>query len=161
MEKGAILDATETYRYLLRREWDSDAPRVVFVMLNPSRADAVQDDPTLRRCIKFAQDWGYGSLEIVNLFAYRATDPIELKKASDPVGVENDNYLQKAAEGTHQIIVAWGNHGIFKNRCQEVLELLSRVNQIYCLGVTQQGCPRHPLYVPSYTQPILYSPKHS
>lgn len=156
MRKGAVIDLIGSYRYSLWREWDINAPRVVFVMLNPSRADATTDDPTLRRCISFAQSWGYGSLEVVNLFAYRSSKPTELKKVTDPVGSENDRYLEKAVKSADKIIVAWGNNGILKNRCKEVLDWLTSLDTLYCLGITQRGCPRHPLYVKSSTKPVFY-----
>ena len=95
MIKSAEIDPTGLYRYSLYRGWETNAPkRIAFVMLNPSRADATNDDPTLCRCISFARSWGYGSLEVVNLFAYRASKPEELKTVTDPVGSENDRYIQ-------------------------------------------------------------------
>jgi len=86
MQKGAVVDKTELYRYSLWREWNIDAPKLVFIMLNPSKADAYIDDPTLRRCIGFAKSWGFGSLTVINLFAYRSTKPSELRQVNDPVG---------------------------------------------------------------------------
>ncbi len=93
MTKGAAFDSTGTYRYALWREWDASAPRLGFVLLNPSTADAENDDPTLRRCMGFARAWGYGSLQIVNLFAYRATVPDALRWVADAVGPENDRHI--------------------------------------------------------------------
>ncbi|MCP2728314.1 DUF1643 domain-containing protein [Limnofasciculus baicalensis] len=156
MRKDAVI--VGLYRYSLWREWDTNAPRVAFVMLNPSRADATNDDPTLRRCINFAQSWGYGSLEVVNLFAYRASKPAELKKVTDPVGSENDHYLEKAIKSADKIIVAWGNHGILRHRYKVVLNMLAGLDglQLYCLGTTKKGHPRHPLYLKSDTKPVTY-----
>ena len=158
MKKGAIIDPTELYRYSLWREWDKNAPRIVFVMLNPSRADETTDDPTVRRCISFAQSWGYGYLEVVNLFAYRASNPAELKKIADPVGTENDRYLENAIKLADKILVAWGNHGIFRERYKVVLNLLKSISEtkIYCLGITKKGHPSHPLYIKSNKKPIRY-----
>lgn len=156
MKKGAVIDLMELYRYSLWREWDANAPRVAFVMLNPSRADATTDDPTIRRCISFAQSWGYGSLEVVNLFAYRASKPAELKKAIDPIGSENDYYLEKAIKSADKIIVAWGNYGNFRNRCREVFDLLTSFDKLYCLGITKRGYPRHPLYVKTNAKLVYY-----
>ncbi|MCT7983108.1 DUF1643 domain-containing protein [Laspinema sp. A4] len=159
MKKGAVIDLMEIYRYSLWREWDPNASRVAFVMLNPSRADATNDDPTVRRCISFAQSWGYGSLEVVNLFAYRASKPAELKKVRDPIGLENDYYLEKAIKSADKLIVAWGNNGMFKNRCREVLDCLTSFDELYCLGITQRGYPRHPLYVKGNIKPVFYPSK--
>jgi len=156
MENGAVIDSTGIYRYSLWREWNTNAPRIAFVMLNPSRADAITDDPTLRRCIRFAQSWGYGSLEVVNLFAYRASRPTILAQVSDPVGAENDHYLKQAVELADKIIVAWGNQGILGDRSRVVLDWLTSFNALYCLGINQTGYPRHPLYVKSSTKPVYY-----
>lgn len=156
MKRNAVIDSTGLYRYSLEREWEPTAPRLAFVMLNPSLADAITDDPTLRRCISFAQSWGYGSLEIVNLFAYRASRPTILKQITDPIGSENDRYLKKAVDLADKIIVAWGNQGILKNRAKVVLHWLDGFDTLYCLGITQRGYPRHPLYVKSSTKPVYY-----
>jgi hypothetical protein len=145
--QGATLD--RVYRYRLWREWNPDAPRVSFVMLNPSTADAKTDDPTIRRCLGFAQSWGYGSLEVVNLFAYRATDPQELRGAADPIGAENDRYLIAASQRAQTLILAWGNWGKLHQRDQAVLRLLAECCKVYCLGINRSGQPRHPLYVRS------------
>ncbi|PZO44161.1 MAG: hypothetical protein DCF19_02870 [Pseudanabaena frigida] len=148
MNKGAVIDKTGTYRYLLWREWDLDKSKLVFVMLNPSKADADIDDPTLRRCINFTKSWGYGSLRVVNLFAYRSASPLDLKKVDDPIGKQNDRYLKKAIKSADQVVVAWGNNGKLMQRDRFVLELLSKLNiQPHCLGITKAGYPRHPLYV--------------
>ena len=156
MKSSAVIDQTLRYRWTLRREWDESLPRVAFIMLNPSTADATNNDPTLRRCLGFAERWGYGSLEVVNLFAYRATNPQDLKTASDPVGSLNDDYLMTAVSSARQTIVAWGNHGTLYNRAEIVLEMLSSQFFLYCLGVTKTGQPKHPLYVPNSVKPILY-----
>lgn len=96
MKKGAVIDKTGLYRYSLWREWDIDKSKIVFIMLNPSKADASIDDPTLRRCISFAKFWDYGSLIVVNLFAFRTASPLELKKVDNPIGKQNDRHLKKA-----------------------------------------------------------------
>jgi hypothetical protein len=164
MNKDAVIDSTGLYRYSLWREWDANTPRIAFIMLNPSRADAAIDDPTIRRCIGFAKDWGYGSLEVVNLFAYRAQHPKILQQIPDPIGPENDRYLQEAVERCDRgsdlakparVIVAWGNWGRLKGRNEEVLRAM-RSRTIYCLGITSKGQPRHPLYVRSNTNPVYY-----
>lgn len=144
MQRHAIIKGN--YRYTLTRCWQSAAPTVVFVMLNPSRADAEQDDPTLRRCIGFAQTWGFGVLEVVNLFAYRTAHPKQLRQAANPVGLDNDRYIQAATNRADRVVVAWGNQGGWRDRNQTVLTLLADLD-LYCLGVTQRQQPRHPLYV--------------
>ena len=108
---GADFDGTGAYRYSLWREWDSRRPIVAFVMLNPSTADTAKDDPTILRCASFARSWGYGSLEVVNLFAYRASEPKRLRQTPDPIGPANDGYLLDAASRAHTLIVGWGVHG--------------------------------------------------
>ncbi|MGA7935930.1 MAG: DUF1643 domain-containing protein [Kovacikia sp.] len=156
MPTGAILDPTKTYRYSLWREWDSRAPRVGFVMLNPSRADASVDDPTLRRCLGFARSWGYGSLEVVNLFAYRTPNPYELCQVADPIGIENDFYLASLNQRVQQIILAWGNWGTLYNRNQAAIALLA-TQEVYCLGLTKLGNVKHPLYLKRDTKPVAFS----
>ncbi|MGL5083317.1 MAG: DUF1643 domain-containing protein [Microcoleaceae cyanobacterium] len=149
LQSSATFDPTRQYRYLLWRGWDVERPPVTFVMLNPSQADEQRNDPTLRRCIKFAQTWGYGSLTIVNLFAYCVSCPQGLKQTIDPVGPENNTYLLHAFTERTQLILAWGNQGLWLNRSQAVLKLMPQSLQPYCLGVTQMGQPRHPLYLNS------------
>ncbi|MEM9568759.1 MAG: DUF1643 domain-containing protein [Cyanobacteria bacterium P01_E01_bin.34] len=151
---GATFDETGRYRYNLWRLWDKTLPRVAFVMLNPSTADAEVNDPTIRRCIGFARDWGYGSLEVVNLFSYRATRPQQLKQASYPVGERTDEFILAASDRAELLVLAWGNWGTLLNRDQNVLELLGD-RPSYCLDRNRSGQPRHPLYVSRQTQPRL------
>lgn len=155
MRGGAKIDATRLYRYSLWREWASDAPRIGFVMLNPSTADATVDDATIRRCISFARSWGFGSLEVVNLFAYRVTNPSLLRRVVDPIGPENDYYLLQAGQQSKIMLVGWGNWGTLQNRNREVISLLAQC-PLYCLGITQVGHPRHPLYVRRSITPTLF-----
>ncbi len=155
LEQGATFDATGTYRYLLWRTWNPAADRVLFVMLNPSTADATRDDPTIRRCIAFARAWGHGGVEVVNLFAWRSTSPSLLRIAPDPVGPDNDRVLMDACGRAARIVFAWGNHGSFWGRDRQVKSLLG--GQTFCLGFTRTGQPRHPLYLRQTTglQPCL------
>jgi hypothetical protein len=152
---GAEFDASEVYRYRLWREWDAALPRIVFVMLNPSTADAERNDPTIRRCIGYAERWGFGSLEAVNLFAYRSTQPHHLKTAADPVGPENDRYLLEAVARADQVLLAWGNGGMLLNRGERVITLLKGRATLYCLGKTQSGHPLHPLHQSGHLMPHL------
>ncbi|MCC5647221.1 DUF1643 domain-containing protein [Nostoc sp. CHAB 5824] len=146
----AEIDTTEKYRYLLGRKWDDNLPQVTFVMLNPSTADADKDDRTLTRCINFANFWGYGSLEVVNLFAYITPKPRELRQVDDPVGSENNSYIKSATERADLIILAWGASKYPKKNCdrdKEVLSLISGKKTLHCLKLTKKGYPNHPLYL--------------
>jgi hypothetical protein len=144
---GATFSADGRYRYRLWRSWDASRPRVAFVMLNPSTAGARRDDPTIRRCQGFARSWGFGGIEVVNLFALRATDPRLLRLADDPVGRENDRHLRSALTRSSLVVLAWGAHGSLRERAAAVRGLISR-RRPRCLGLTRSGEPRHPLYLP-------------
>ncbi len=146
-DKGAILSRNRMYRYVLWREWDIEKKSCVFIALNPSTADEKEDDPTLRRCVNFAKDWGYGKCVIVNLFAYRATKPDELKNQNKPVGYKNNYHIKMQASQADRVVVAWGNHGSLLNRDKQVLKLLKDI-QVKCFSVTSKGQPVHPLYQP-------------
>lgn len=142
------------YRYWLVREWDPATEKLAFIMLNPSTADGKVDDATIRRCIRFAQDNGYGGITILNLFALRATDPRQLRKAEDPVGVDNDRWIAEVAESRRTygggIVCAWGAKAD-PARVRQVLRLVRGI-PLYCLGVTKDGHPKHPLYIAASTQ---------
>ena len=155
----ATFDATRTYRYRLSRTWDPSGPTVAFVMLNPSTADADVLDPTVRRCVGFARDWGFGSLEVVNLFAFRATDPRDLLRADAPVGAANDRAVLDATAGADRVVVAWGARGTHQGRAEVVAGLLSRARvRSVALGTTRDGQPRHPLYVRADRPPAPWKP---
>lgn len=124
-------------------------------MLNPSTADAVRDDPTIRRCIAFARAWGYERLTVTNLFAFRTPSPRVLRREQDPVGPENDGYLTRAATEADRTVCAWGVHGALRNREAEVLSLLQQ-RRLEHLGLTRAGHPRHPLYVAGATRLLPY-----
>ncbi|RSK50991.1 DUF1643 domain-containing protein [Hymenobacter rigui] len=157
MKKDAYVSECERYRYTLARCWNEAGPVVCFVMLNPSKADAWQDDPTIRRCIGFAKAWGFGALNVVNLYSYRATKPADLKATPEPNGPESNQHLATVAAGASLIIAAWGNHGEGE-RVAEVLTLLQGTGrEIHCLGQTKTGAPRHPLYVRADVLPVSYA----
>ncbi len=141
------------YRYWLRRSWDANLPQCAFIGLNPSTADAQTDDPTLRRCVDFAKQWGCGSLLLVNLFALRATDPRALTAVRDPIGPRANIWLRRAQHESTLLVAAWGNGGKLQNRGHTVTTLLGAVQ---CLGVTAQNMPRHPLYCPKNTPLIPF-----
>lgn len=152
MVAGAVFDPSGCYRYRLWRVWDPTHPRVTFILLNPSTADADRDDPTLRRCVGFARAWGYGGLEVVNVFAWRATDPAALRRCPDPVGPDNDAAVLAAVQGVALVVAAWGNGGCHQGRAAAVLRLLDGL-PLTCLGLTRAAQPRHPLYTPAATLP--------
>jgi len=158
LSQGATFSACKKYRYRLWREWWSLSVRtILWVLLNPSTADAEHLDPTLRRCLSYSNMWGFGHMEIVNIFAWRSTDPEGLKHSKDPVGPGNDDAILEAAHATDRIVVGWGVHGHYLDRDLAVYELLRGAHrELHCLGVTKHGHPKHPLYVPSWEIPTLY-----
>lgn len=146
--------APSAYRYALARPL-GDGATVTFVMLNPSTADATTDDPTIRRCIRFATTWGFGRLEVVNLYALRATDPAELWCAADPVGPDNDTHLARAMATADLVVAAWGARRP-PGHAERVDLVLGRAS-VHCLGRNRDGSPRHPLYVPAGTPPTPWA----
>lgn len=154
MKLGAEFSKDGRYRYRLWREWDESLARVVFVMLNPSTADAKKDDPTIRRCIGFARLWDYGRIDVVNLFGYRATKPRDLRLVPDPIGPENETAIVDAISGSPLVIAAWGN--LVQKVPPLLLGMMLRRCNLFCLGTTLQGSPRHPLYVKKSTRPQLF-----
>lgn len=153
---GADLSPDGLYRYSLTRSWQNGGGRVVFIGLNPSTADATLDDPTIRRCVGFAQALGAGELVMLNLFAWRATDPsdlpVDLRVA---VGPENDKTLVEETRGALYVIAAWGSFRLAQGRATAVRALLSGVG-LSCLKRTKDGSPGHPLYLPATCRPIPY-----
>ena len=142
----------ETYRYALTRTWDENASKLSFVMLNPSTADELRNDPTVERCERRARKLSFGAFRVVNIFAFRATSPKDLKKAKDPDGPLNDAALKIAIEWSDQILAAWGAHGDHRDQGMRIADLLHGASvPLFHLGLTKQGHPRHPLYV-SYNQ---------
>ncbi|WP_282158571.1 DUF1643 domain-containing protein [Shimia thalassica] len=143
-----------TYRYALTRIWDAAAPRVVFIMLNPSKATEVQNDPTIERCERRARALGFGGFRAVNIFALRETDPAKLRKHAAPEGPENDQAISDACHWADRIIAAWGAHGDHLNRGHAMRLVLANTRRpIHCLGLTKHGHPRHPLYIAYAEQP--------
>jgi hypothetical protein len=148
---AATISADGLYRYRLERWWNEDVPAVLFVMLNPSTADARDDDPTIRRCVGFARSWGAGGLLVGNLYALRATDPRGLVGVDDPVGPENDDHLFRMSRVAARTVVAWGAWpGPDRYRPARVMAALCGQAigaRAYALGRTKAGAPRHPLYL--------------
>lgn len=144
MMRQTILSPDRAYRYALWREWIGGEGYVMFIGLNPSTADETNDDPTIRRCIRFAKDWGFSALCMTNLFAFRATDPKVMMLAPEPVGRDNDAHLLDIYNGASLVVAAWGVGGVHLGRDRKVCNTLGAMD---CLGLTKGGHPRHPLYV--------------
>ena len=145
----------DLYRYGLSRSWQPDAPTVLFLMLNPSTADEFRNDPTVARCETRARNMGFGGMMVANIFAFRATQPAELKKADDPIGPDNAAVLSCWTQAADMTIAAWGAHGDHNGQGREVAQTLPE--QTYHLGVTKHGHPRHPLYVSFAKAPERWS----
>lgn len=165
-DRGAEISSCGRYRYRLWRWWDPALPSVVFVMLNPSTADALADDQTIRKCVGFARRWGAGGIRVVNLYAWRATKPTDLAAAAargeDVVGEfggilnRNDSAIVAAPDPSSRIIAAWGAWpGPFPLRPARVQQLLGHLT-VEALGLTKHGAPRHPLYVRGDVEPVPY-----
>lgn len=140
------------YRYALSRSWRCDQPKALFVMLNPSAADARKDDPTIRRCSGFAHKLGFGGFVVVNLFAFRATHPKDLFQAADPVGPDNNRYIEYAVRVADEVICGWGANAetrTGKLRAEVVLDIIRKAGKRpKALKLTARGIPSHPLRLP-------------
>ena len=154
IRKAAIISKDGLYRYSLKRTWDARKERVLFIMLNPSTADAIKDDQTIKKCVGFAQRWGYGGITVGNLFALRSRDPNGLLGPHDPVGPKNNAYLQQLAKECPVVVAAWGNSAdksrlsrLFRQRQSFIKELLQ--GRMQCLGTNKDGTPKHPV-LPAY-----------
>jgi hypothetical protein len=159
MTTGAFFSECRAYRYALWRDWDWQgyAHRVAFIGLNPSTADETQDDPTIRRCIGFAKAWGFGGLVMLNAYAFRATDPKNMRKAADPIGPANDEKLAYYATQVGCIVAAWGGH-CSPSRERRVVDVVRQ--PVFCLGVTKDGRPKHPLYLPASAARVPFTVPH-
>lgn len=144
MLASAEMSEDRVYRYRLSRWW-GDGPRATFVMLNPSTADEFANDRTVARCMSFATSWGLDGIDVVNLYALRATNPRMLWQVDDPVGPRNDEYILEAGSRGWPLIAAWGNHAK-RERVAEVLAMPG-LDRLACLRTTKRGAPGHPLYV--------------
>lgn len=151
---GAVYDDRDEplYRYQLWRTWTPEKPIALFLMLNPSTATHLVLDPTLRRCKAYARQWGFGGFEVLNLFAWRATNPKDMKAAPDPIGPHNDNVIRARTREVFTsggvIVAGWGEHGKFKQRGHHVrVALIEFGIHLHYLKLTQKGEPTHPLYL--------------
>ena len=157
--REAVFSPDRKYRYRLRQIWNKNLPCLCFLMLNPSTADETKNDPTVERCERRARATeNCGGVEIINIFAYRATDPNIMKAQTDPIGPYNDKHILEAATNAAQLIIAWGKHGQHMTRGEQVLSLL-RDNAIkpYHLKINKDGFPAHPLYISYNVQPAPYN----
>jgi len=145
LDCGATFSPCRRYRYRLWRLWSELAEPVAFCMMNPSTANEDVDDPTIRRCVRFAHAWGHGGIVVVNLFAWRATYPAELLQAADPIGPDNDNWIEAERGRCARLVCAWGDPPLrLQDRADAVADMLGITA---CFGFTKSGNPRHPLYL--------------
>jgi hypothetical protein len=147
------------YRYALTRAWDKDAKRALFIMLNPSTATEVQNDPTVERCERRARALGFGAFRVTNIFAFRATDPKVMRAQADPIGPLNDAAITEGTAWADSILCAWGSHGAHLDRGAAVTALLRQTGlPLWHLGLTKAGAPKHPLYISYSQKPELWAP---
>jgi hypothetical protein len=153
MLKTAVFSPDRRYRYALWRIWDDRKPVCMFIGLNPSTANEIKDDPTTTRCAAFARSWGYGGHCMGNLFAYCSRDPHALRNG-DPIGPENDAWLAYLAAYSAIVVACWGQ--IWKDEDGRKEAVIKLVPDIYCLGTTKTGQPKHPLFLPGNTKPLPF-----
>jgi hypothetical protein len=154
-EPRAVFSPCGRYRYALSRVWSTGGRFCLFVMLNPSTADAEKNDPTIRRCIGYAKSWGFDGLDVANLFALRSTEPVALYDVDDPIGPANDEWIARLAARASRIVCAWGNHGSLMGRGDAVVAALVATGaKPLCLGLNGTGSPVHPLYQPKDVEPM-------
>ena len=150
-DNGAIFSDCRKYRYVLWRIWNKNKPLVMFIGLNPSTANELTDDPTIRRVKRFAFNWGFGGFYMMNLFAYVTSYPQELKKCYDPI-MENYKWLKEIELKCVKTIFAWGSFKETNERAKDVMQMFIG----YVLGINKNGSPKHPLYIRSDIEPIKY-----
>jgi hypothetical protein len=156
LESSAVFDKDhpEKWRYQLLRIWDAHKPRCNFLLLNPSTADHKTNDPTVCRCIAYAHTWGFGSLEVTNIFSFRSTNPKKLQFVDDPIGPLNNHFIDQAADRANLVVCGWGNHGTFGERGNIVLSRLRCVKKVHALKLNDDGQPTHPLYLSKSLRPF-------
>ena len=156
-QSSALYSPCETYRYALTRQWDKNAAKLLFIMLNPSTATETKNDPTIERCERRALALGFGAFRACNLFAFRATDPRAMKKAKDPLGPDNLAFLLASARWADTILCAWGTHGAHMGMGPAIKSLLTQEGfPLHHLGLSKHGHPKHPLYIGYQTKPIKW-----
>jgi len=145
LQSCAYFSNDEKYRFILTRKWNKANKVVVFIGLNPSKATEMISDPTVRRCVNYAKQWGYDEMIMLNIFALRSTNPKQLYKSKDPIGDMNDFCIREDIEMADLIVASWGNHGEHLGRGMEVYKIIKEMN-VKCFGINQSGQPVHPLY---------------
>jgi len=157
---GATFSPCRQYRYRLWRVWGDGNHRCVFVGLNPSTADETRDDPTIRKCVGFSKRWGFGAIDMLNLFAWRSTDPTGLLSVDDPVGSDNDRTLAEVLSFAHRVVWAWGRHNARVRKLVAARlgawHAVPKVCDVGTLGRADDGSPRHPLML-AYSTPFEVS----
>jgi hypothetical protein len=158
LDSGALFSPCRRYRYLLWRRWDESLPTMALIGLNPSTADEQKDDPTIRRCIGYARDWGFGALHMLNIFAWRSTMPSVLRQQGGAaVGPRNNEYIAEVVGNAHTTVCARGTHGALRGRSVEVRKLLASLGVVpVVLKLTKDGYPSHPLYLPKNLTPVAW-----
>ncbi len=153
IQSSAIFSPCEKYRYVLHRQLsENNDATCLFIMLNPSTADAHKNDPTVERCERFTREWGYTNLVVCNIFALRSTDPKSLYSHDDPIGPNNNGWILEESEKAKLIVCAWGNHGQFMHRGMDVLIMLKHRDNLRYLTLNKSGQPKHPLYIKADTK---------
>lgn len=155
LASDAVFSPCRKWRYSFWRIWDKRRPMVLFIGLNPSTATEIDNDPTVTRCINYAKAWGFGGMYMANIFSYRATDPRVMKAFADPVGPQNDAWLLKMHRQSKMAVAAWGTHGTHLDRESQVIKLFEGLS-LYCLGLTKDQHPKHPLYLKRDLEPAPY-----
>jgi len=154
----AVYSDCEKYRYSLTRTWDAQGGKVLFIMLNPSTATEVQNDPTVERCERRARTLGFGAFRVTNIFAWRDTDPRAMRAADDPVGPENNRTISEGCDWADQIVAGWGTHGAHLEQGAKIARVLAATGrEIRHLGLTKGGHPKHPLYIAYAQQPEIWT----
>lgn len=153
LHSSAHFSPDRAHRYWLVRQMSTSPGIAAFVGLNPSTADETVDDPTIRRCIAFAEAWGYGRMVMLNIHAFRSTDPKGLLTAEDPVGPENHRTVLNLARGADVVVVAWGANPLHA-RAMLLAQALGQIEGVKCFGLTKDGHPKHPLYL-SRSTPLV------
>ena len=156
--EGAYFSECRKYRYLLWRRFEGDCPiqrMCAFIGLNPSTADEINNDPTVTRCINYSKAWGFQGFIMLNLFAFRGTDPKDMKNAMSPVGPLNDRVISQVTAVVGRTVCAWGTHGLWCDRDRKVRDSIL-AKEVYHLGRNRDGTPKHPLYLRSNLQPLLW-----
>jgi len=158
---GAIFSDDRTHRYDLWRVWERGSREIVFIGLNPSTADESKNDPTIRKCCNFAKLWRYNKMHMLNIFAHRATMPLNMKIAEDPIGPANNEYILRVVEQSQKrrgnmVVLCWGSNGEFMGRGREVYELVNGLCVPKCINICSNGEPGHPLYLPYETNVVVF-----